>query len=369
LAPAGAAQRFHVVLRFVTPVAVALVAGGVFAANARAQQIGATSVRGIVVSGGERVPYALVALLPSHGQRFADDSGAFVVTAVAPGRYRLRVRQIGYQPVDTTVTKVVGRPLEIVVTLERLAVELADITVTAPGRCTAPGPPDSAVSGDLAAVFEQLRQNAERYALLADSYPYRYRLARTFTDYDQAGMVLSTSSDTVEYQSNARARYQPGGVVGWGRGPRRTAVRVLNLPSLSDLADSSFQASHCFAYRGPEDRGGERLVRFTFQAAESERRPDIEGEVELEADTYRIRRAVIRLTHPGRALEGLQSATDTITYQELAPNIVLPGVVRGTLVAEPRFGVRRPVVRSAEEQRLIGVHFLRRLPGRPVPGP
>ncbi len=347
--------------------ALALAAGGW--RGAWAQQTGATTVRGEVRSGGERVPYAVVSLLPGHAQRFTDDSGAFVFTGVAPGSYRLAVRQIGFAPLDTTVTKIAGVPLALTVALERLAVQLATITVTAPGRCTAPGPPDSGQAGSLAAVFDQLRQNAERYALLADSYPYRYRLARTFRDYDQGDQLLWTASDTVEYQSNARSRYRAGDVVGLGPGPARSQARVLRLPSLSDLADSSFQASHCFAYRGTEERDGERLIRFAFRVAESVRTPDIEGEVELDADTYRIRYATIRLTHAGRALPGLVSASDAITFTELAPNLVLPGLVRGTLVPVLRPGVRRPVARSTEEQQLIGVHFLRPLPGMPPPGP
>jgi len=358
----------HAVARIAVCVALALVAGGGVGV-ARAQQTGATSVRGVVRSGGESVPYAVVSLVPGHAQRFTDDSGTFVFTGVVPGTYRLMVRQIGFKPRDTTVTKVESTPLVVTVNLERLAVQLAAITVTAPGRCTAPGLPDSARSGDLAAVFDQLRQNAERYALLADSYPYRYRLARTFTDYDQADQVLWTASDTVEYQSNARSRYRPGDVVGWGPGPVRSAARVLKLPSLSDLADSAFQASHCFAYRGTGERDDERLVRFAFRVAESVHTPDIEGEVELDADSYRIRYATIRLTHPGRALSGLLSASDAITFTELAPNIVLPSRVHGTLVPVLQHGERRPVARSTEEQRLIGVHFLRPLPGMPAPGP
>jgi hypothetical protein len=359
----------HPVTRTAVGLALALVASGGIVARAAAQRPGAASVRGVVRSGGEAVPYAVVSLLPGHGGRFTDDSGAFTFTGVAPGTYRLLVRQIGFTPLDTTVTKVAGAPLSVAVALERLAVQLADITVTALGRCTKPGPPDSALSGDLATVFDQLRQNAERYALLADSYPYRYRLARTFTDYDQTDQVLWTASDTVEYQSNARSRYRPGAVVGWGRGPERTAAHVLNLPSLSDLADSSFQGSHCFVYRGIEERDSLRLVRFAFRVAESVRTPDIEGEVELDAGSYRIRRATILLTHPGRALPGLLAASDTITFTELAPNIVLPGRVVGTLVPVLQANVQRQVARSTEEQRLIGVHFLRPLPGPPLPGP
>ncbi len=355
--------------RHVAYLLLVLAALGGHAAGASAQQTGATSVRGVVRSGGDAVPYAVVSLVPGHGQRFTDDSGAFLFSGVAPGTYRLLVRQIGFKPFDTTVTKLVGAPLAIAVRLERLAVELATITVTAPGRCTAPGLPDTSLARDLSSVFDQLRQNAERFAFLADSYPFRYRMARTFTDYDQADGVVWTASDTVEYQSNARTRYRPGDVVGLGPGPERTRARVLKLPSLSDLADSALQASHCFTYGGTVERNGERLIRFAFRVAESVRTPDIEGEVELDAGSYQIRHATIRLTHAPRALPGLMSASDSITFTEVAPNVVLPSRVEGTLVPAPQFGVRRQVVRSTEVQRLIDVHFLRPLPGKPLPSP
>jgi hypothetical protein len=349
-------------------VALALVASGGGAGGARAQQTGATSVRGVVRSGGEAVPYAVVSLVPGHAQRFTDDSGAFLITAVAPGRYRLLVRQIGFKPLDTTVVKVVGTPLEVTVSLERLAIELAEITVTAPRRCTAPGPPDTAEGSNLAAVFDQLRQNAERYALLADSYPFVLRIARAFVDYDGADQVVWSAADTVRFQSNARTRYRAGDVVGWGTGPARSRARIVNLPTLSDLADSAFLANHCFAFGGESERDGERLVQVQFRAADSLRTPDIDGEVELDARSYQVRRATIRLTRAGRALPGLLSAASVVTFAELYSNILVPKVVESTLVPVFRSDVRNPVARSTEQRHLLDVHFLRPLPGRP-PGP
>jgi len=349
-------------------VALALVAGGA-AGGARAQPTGATSIRGVVRSGGEPVPYAVVALVPGRTQRFTDDSGAFVFTGVAPGTYRLLVRQIGFLPSDTTVTKTAGTPLEVTVSLERLTVELAEITVTAPRRCTAPGPPDTTQAGNLAAVFDQLRQNAERYALLADSYPFVLRIARAFVDYDAADQVVWSAADTVRFQSNARTRYRPGDVVGWGTGPARSVARIVNLPTLSDLADSAFLANHCFAYAGAADRDGEHLVQIQFRAADSLRTPDIDGEVELDAQTFQVRRATIRLTRAGRALPGLLSAASVVTFAELYPNILVPKLVESTLVPAVRPDVSHPVARSTEVRRLLDVHFLRPLPGRPAPGP
>jgi hypothetical protein len=341
-----------------------VVAGAALAAapGAAWSQGGAT-VRGRVRSSlGEPIPYAVVALAPSIGQRFTDDSGRFVIAAVATGRYRLLVRQVGFRPFDTTVVKAARVPLDLTITLERITVRLAEISVVAAGRCTTPGVIDSAAP-DLAAVFDQLRQNAERYALLADSYPFRYRLSRTFTDYDETAKVLRQVTDTVSYQSNARLPYRPGNVVALGPGRGGETQRVLRLPTLSDLVDSTFRAHHCFSYDGVVDGDSGRVVRFAFRPAESLRMPDIEGQVDLDSATYQIRSAVIRLTRPGRALEGLQAAHSTMTFTALVPNIVLPSRVFGVLEAAPMPGAQRNAARSTEDQRLIDVHFLRALPG------
>lgn len=353
-------------------VAAALI---LLAVTAQAQEPGARggAVRGVVhPTIGENVPYAVVGFTPGFGQKFTDETGAFSYSNVPPGTYRLVVRQVGFQPFDTTIVKVANVALTLTVRLEPFAVELSQITVVAERHCTSPGAPDSTVSPQLAQMFNQLRQNAERYAFLADSYPYRYRIQRTFTDFDYADQVITTTVDTVQYQSNARARYRPGDVIGMGLGPARTAARILKLPTLSDLADSAFLSNHCFSFGGASQRGQDRIVRFEFRPADTLRMADIEGDVELDARTYQVRRATIKLTRAGRAMPGLLSAADTMTFSELFPNIVVPRRVEGTLVPAPEYGVHRKVGRSTEVQELLDVHFVRALPvarRSPAPSP
>ena len=327
------------------------------------------AVQGTVRSGGAAIPYAVVELGPLGGRQFTDDSGAFRFLNVAPGTYRLVARQIGYRPLDTTVVKLARTPLTVAVHLEPLAVELAAINVTAPHACIAPGPPDSTVAPQLAALLEQIRENAERYAFLADSYPFRYRMSRTFADYDAQGRVVETSTDTIRDVSTNRGRYRPGNVLGTGLGPQRQIAPIVRLPNLSDFADSAFQANHCFVYGGTVDREGGRYVRFDLVPAVTLRTPDIEGEVYLDAQTYQIRLATIRLTHAPRAMPGLLSASDSLTFAELYPNILILRRMEGELVPEPRNDVRTPIVRMTEVRQLIDIHFERPLPGMPAQGP
>jgi hypothetical protein len=320
------------------------------------------AVRGVVRSGGGTIPYAVVELGGQRGKQFSDDSGRFQFAGVPAGSYRLRVRQVGYRPFDSTVTKIGGAPLVVPIELEPLVIELEAINIAVPRSCALPGRPDSVLAPELAAVFDQLRQNAERYAFLSDSYPFHYRLSRAFADYDEAKRVVWSATDTVRYLSSAQVRYRPGQVLAFGQGPEHSMAKVIRLPTLSDFADSAFQANHCFFFAGTVVRDSGRLVRFDFVPVDSLRTPDIEGEVDLDARSYQIRSATVRLTRVGRAMPGLVSTSATIRFAELYPNIVVPSRIESQLVPEPRPDVRTPIARSTETRQLLDVHFVRPLP-------
>ena len=325
-------------------------------------------VRGVVRAGGVRIPYAVVDLGAARGKQFSDDSGTFRFIGVPAGSFRLAVRQVGFRPFDTTVVKLEGTPLVVSVNMEPLVIELAAITVAVRRTCEAPGPPDSTLAPRLADVFDQLRQNAERYAFLSDSYPFHYRLSRTFTDFDAAGRIVWSATDTVRYLSSAQVHYRPGQVLAVGPGPQHSLAKVIRLPTLSDFADSAFQSNHCFYFAGTETRDSTRLVRFDFVPVDSLRFPDIEGDVELDAGSFQIRSATIRLTRVGRAMPGLVSTSSTISFAELYPNIVVPRRMEGELIPVPRLDVRTPIARSTEAQQLLDVHFERPLPTARPPG-
>ena len=327
-------------------------------------------LRGVVMdTAGTRVPYALVRILPSGTERFTDARGAFVFTALPLGAYRVQARQVGYEPFESAVSlRAEGAALRIA--LRPLAIRLDELTVTVPGRCTAPGPPDPGTTPALAAIFAQLRENARRFAVLADSYPFQYFIERTFTDVTRSGAVRTVATDTVEFQSSTRVRYRPGEVIGWGTDPQGGRARAIQLPSLPDLADSAFIANHCFAFGGVREQDGQRLLRVAFRAAENLRTPDVDGDADLDLGSYQLRYLTIQLTRPGRAMPGLVSSSAAMTLMELYRNVLVPGTVRGTLVPTLTFSTSSPgrrISQYVERQRLFRVHFLRAQPADSTP--
>jgi len=328
-------------------------------------------VRGVVQAApDEPVPYAVVALPPRFPQRFTDGTGAFVFTRVPPGTYHLLARQVGFKPLDTTVVVVANQSLAVTVTLERLTVQLEEIAVVATRGCVDPGPPDAS-EPELASLFEQLAQSARQYKLLATTYQFRYRMARTFTDLDEVGNVAFRQTDTMEYVSSALAHYRPGEMVTITRLPNGSETRAVILPTLTDLADSVFQAHHCFSYVGRVEQGGAEVVRFHFRPPDTLQAPDMAGDVDLDPRSYQIRRASVTITNPEKAQAGMRAASSTITFAELLPNVVVQKRVESVQVlAAPvlHLGAKR-IDRYLEDQQLAGVRFLHPLPGGQQPSP
>lgn len=319
-------------------------------------------VRGAVASAdGERVGYALVRLEPGYPERFSDEAGGFFFAGVTPGSYRLMVRQVGYVPLDTAISVAAGMP-RLNVTLRRVAVTLRALTVSAPGRCENPGNPALSGNAELIAVFEQLRQNAERSRILAREYPFRYTVERTQAVHVSSGGQRVTV-DTVRLDGRARWPYRPGQIV--TPDPDSRGGYLVHLPVLDDFADSAFHASHCFVLAGldnfEEDSG---LVRLDFTASRRIPYPDVNGSAWLDPRSYQIRHTRVTLTNPDDVARNVQDWRATTSFREIAPNIVVQGLVRAvTAYSEWTWRNRRNAdAGRTEVQKLLGVHFERPLP-------
>jgi hypothetical protein len=320
----------------------------------------AVTLRGTVVAAGtgERLPFSIIALHPSPHQLFTDEHGAFALSGVSPGRYRLLVRQIGYTPADTIVAVRGDSDVSVRIELTHLAIDLPPVTVTGRTTCTAPGPPQGSVTPGLAAVFDQLLENARRFELLADSYPFRFRHERIYRRVTGRPDTVTVGVDSIEQASEGELKpYRPGQIVVEGTGPFQ-GQRVVLLPGLAQLGDTAFTATHCFRLAGRDTIEGTTLVRLDFEPVATLRSADVAGAAYLDSLTYQLRYTRVTLTRPGRALPGTVALVATTRFREIAPGVVLHDHVHvvTTLPTPMRSSV--PALRI-EEQRLLSVRFVR----------
>jgi hypothetical protein len=301
------------------------------------------TVHGTVVSAetGDPLAFSIVSLRPTLDEHFTDEHGAFTFAGVLPGTYRLVVRQIGYTPADTTLVVTSDADVVVHIVLRHVAVELPPITVTGELTCTQPGLPDAAATPALSAVFEQLLENARRYRLLADSFPFTFVIERRY----------EAETDTVVQTSAQEHRYRPGRVIDWGKGDFRNQ-RVVLLPALQEFADSAFLQNHCFRLAGRDTLEGETFVRVDFEPATRLRSPDVAGAAYLEEGTYQLRYTRVSLTRAERSLPGVIGLVATTRFREIVPGIVLHDRVRAVTTL-------RRLPKMVEEQRLLAVQFMR----------
>ncbi|MFN2571079.1 MAG: carboxypeptidase regulatory-like domain-containing protein [Gemmatimonadales bacterium] len=316
------------------------------------------SIRGTVVSADTRepLPLSIVTLIPAGRQQFTDAAGGFAIAGLSSGTYLLRARQIGYVPLDTQVVLREGSALTLIAVLRHLAIELPPVTITLPARCTTPGPPDT-TNPALAAVFDQLEENARRFALLADSFPFDYRIEQTVREVTPRGDTLRALVDTLQLGSRLEPPYRVGRVVTPSYGPWRGDYVVRTL-SLQEFGNAAFVHSHCFRLAGMDTIAGERLLRIDFEPAARIASADMAGSAYLDSVTYRLRFTQTALTHPENSpLDHVAAISARTRFREVAPGISLQEELQA--VTRFRYGRLR---RRVETQRTLDTRFRRPLP-------
>jgi hypothetical protein len=333
--------------------------GMVVALSVASRSSQAQSISGVILSAanGEPLAYGTVLLVESGRGRFADAAGEFVLAGLVNGTYRVRARQIGYAAVDTTIS-VGDAPVRVVFRLQPIVLQLATVPiVVGPVReCVLTGIPDSALNPQLASVFSQLRDNVDRYRLLLDEYPFHYRREKhQFVRVVEGGEVAHMF-DTVAYLSRDEASYQLGAVIHDVVGPDGERHQRMYVPTFRDLADTVFQALHCFRFAGREHGS----IRIDFKPASGIMTPDIEGSIYLDARRYVVRRAVFRLTKPGAAVPPILGLTVTTMFSELVPLVPVVGGIRSEQPLPPMHlgsAIQRVFPDAIEEDRLLDYAF------------
>jgi hypothetical protein len=324
-----------------------------------APQVRAQAIRGVVLdSAGGNLGYSVVSIVGTNKQTLTDDAGRFVLAGLRGGSYQLHVRHLGFSPLDTTVNLADNASLRLELRLSRLSIVLSEMRVVAPGPCVHPGVPDETRDYALAAVFGQLRENADRAIVLGDQFPFLYRMERRITERAVNVSEHPIMRDTIAFDGNAHWPYHPGGMITPANDHGRMTTQ-LNIPGLVQFADSNFHAAHCFTYGGVRKVAGSQYIRVDFEPDIHLDTPDIEGSVFLDPDSYQVRRLVMSVTQPDLVASGITALKVTSTFRELVPSIVILDTAEGVTTIERATG--GPVVRT-ERQKNVGVLFSRGAP-------
>jgi len=335
------------------------------AVPAEGQLGGSQLVTGLVIAKADEspLPHAMVTLQPAGRETFTDDRGRFSFARVPPGNYRLRVIHLGFSPTEQSLSVVVDSEItRLRVELGEVQVRLAAIHVTAEGPCVAPGAPDPLKQPEFAMIFQQLEQNAQQFRLLADSFPYAYRVARTEYSLRGDSVIEGRHVDTLLLKSNSRRwTYRAGRVV---TSSILTREHLMHLPTLADFASDEFVKSHCFRYGGEEQTSDGSAVRINFRAADRLGSPDVNGTILLDATLYQIRRADLQLFKiPFELSKDVAAVSVTTLFREVEPSVLVFSNVHGKSTMIPTRN-RKNYIETPEDQVLLDFSFLRADPRR-----
>jgi hypothetical protein len=316
-------------------------------------------VTGVVVgANGIPLPYSTVTVIETGASRFTDENGGFVIAGLSPGTYRLRVKQLGFTALDTAIV-FRGAPQQIRITLQPSPFKLSTVTVRATKGCIAGN--DRRGNADFQTILAELQNNAERERLLVKSYPFEYRLARTF-DAPTMSDAVHRDYDTTSFRSDTRPPYLPGQLIRVDPSTHPPNSKQMTIPVLEDLGDLSFMESHCFTYAGLEREKSSATHRIDFRPVSGLRKPDIEGSVFLDTGSFVVRRAEFHLTRPEQVNLALRELEVTTNYREIFPGVTVVGDVVSVQMLKGS-GVGGRMTRLTEKQRLLDFQFLGPKPG------
>lgn len=235
----------------------------------------------------DRVAGSLVALLDSTGavriEVLASGDGEAILRA-SPGRYRVRVRRIGFQPfISDPIT--VPRESVLVLPVQSARVVLNTVVVSAKAECGAVGE-DAAT---LAGVWEEIAKALRASQLTSADISSIGRFAVYHREIDARGVVLV--ADTI-YAAASRGR--PFGSVdaasllkdGYVRGNEAKGWEYFG-PDEAVLLSRGFAETHCFRVVRDDKRQGE--IGVAFDPAGSRKLPDITGILWLDQGSSELR--------------------------------------------------------------------------------
>jgi len=274
-----------------------------------------------VVAEGEGYPLTNADVIDlSTGQhRFTDERGQTRLPWPNDGQLKLRVREVGYKPVQLTLKHSSTSDDATTVAMSKVAYVISPVTSTS--RCVTTDDPASLALS--VAVLDQVRQSAEKYIEFLRRYPFEATIERRTAQIPRSGRVERVVRANLKFESdNWEVPYRPGDVVEyeWNGGFKAPVLFV------STLGDSVFWGHHCFIARGVESYQATRAIRLDFFPSPDVRGPDWEGSTLIDSTTSALLRMDFRLAN----LDTRKGLTRLLGYQTFAspsPYVIIPDSV------------------------------------------
>ena len=188
------------------------------------------------------LPYTTITIEQLGQERFTDQNGHFTYFAVPPGNYKIRLRQIGYLPIDTTLSLNVNARTPVF-SMRKIPSTLAAVEITAPPRkCIVPEENGFVDDPELAVVLSEARKNAERERMLRRTYPFEYKLAQQHVTFDMKDSTQRVVYDTATFRSDDSWQYRKGRVVSDDKNKLFGDVRVVDLQGRTDSLENKVRA-------------------------------------------------------------------------------------------------------------------------------
>lgn len=343
-----------------------LIVVGSFTTSAALPLLAQGTISGRVIVKGTELPisYSVVSLGDKNREQFTNGDGSFTMRDVAAGPVRFIARHIGYVPLDTILSVGNGDTVRVRVELSLVAAQLPAVHSLAKA-CVHPGSVSPSLGLELATLFEQVKENAERNRLLSRSYPFELDVERKITKPEPMLEARFVAYDTVVRSSERNWRYAPGKMLGtrdYADGVFAGRWSTLTMPELADFADEVFLNSHCFDFEGTDVVDGDTLLRIDFIPAPTIHTPDVSGTIYLDRKTYQLRATLLSLVNFNRQLrDALAGQAVRADFREAIPGV--PVVHRiSSLVFPSEDAKHTPTEPSTETHRTLGIRFLK---GRP----
>lgn len=253
----------------------------------------------------------------SGQHRFTDELGKARMP-LSSGTVRIRVRQIGYQPVERTLESASITSQGIVVELKRVAYVIPPVLASS-ARCSIDA--DSASRIVSASALSQLQASAEKWESFRRTYPFDAEIERRTAYVDGRATPRRIERGIEKFRSDGdEDRYKPGDIFIYRPGRLGAEISLL---SISMLADQNFWDHHCFAVRGVETLNGSRVIRLEFSPSADVKGPDWSGAALLDSATSYLKRVEFQAENLGRDTF-IRRLAGYRTFISPSPFVVMP---------------------------------------------